>query len=76
MADAATDERKTASRARYALLCSILTNFGYVLAGVSLVQPFFAPVPTPITMWRIAGFLIGLALLALALYLVPRGEKP
>jgi hypothetical protein len=73
---AAAEERVRAARARYAMLCSMLTNLGYVLAGVSLVQPFFAAVPTPITAWRIGGFLFGVALLALALYLVPRGEKP
>jgi hypothetical protein len=70
------EERVRATRARYALACLMLTNLGYVLAGVSLVQPFFAAVPTPITAWRIAGFLFGVALLVAALYLAPRGEKP
>ena len=74
-AQAAHVEHGIARRVRLKLLCSILTTYGYAVAGVSLLQPFFATTPAPITPVRMSGFAFALALQGVAIYIAPKGEK-
>ena len=62
-----------ASRARYRLLCSMLTTYAYGLAALA-VAPALIPVRRP-PMWISVGELgLALALLALAFLIAPRGQ--
>jgi len=71
----ATIEMDAARRARLKLFVTMLMTYGYSIAGVALLQPFFATTPAPITLVRISGFLFGLAIQGVAIYIAPKGEK-
>jgi hypothetical protein len=65
-----------ASRARYKLLGSMLMTYGYTVAGIAVIQPFFSTGQLQFDLIRWFAFLFALALQVIAIYLAPRGEKP
>ena len=65
--------RASARRARLRLTVSILTTHGYAILGFSVIQPLLSN-PLKFTIYQIAGAGLGLAVQALAVYIVPYGE--
>ncbi len=76
MTASTSTDQEASRRARLTLVGGILTTYGYAIAGVSLLQPFFASAPEPLTPVRISGFAFALAIQSVAIYIAPKGEKP
>jgi hypothetical protein len=63
-----------ASRARYRLLCSMLTTYGYGMVGLA-VAPAVIPVRQP-PIWISVGELgLAIVFLATAFFIAPRGSR-
>ena len=63
-----------AKRARYKLLGSILTTYGYAVLGVAVIQPLMADHAQEITTSRRWGILLAVVLQGAAVYIAPKGE--
>ena len=64
-----------ARRARYKLLCSILTTHGYAILALAVIQPFFSSSPR-FTLIQAIGLMLGLAAQSFAIYIAPYGKPP
>lgn len=63
-----------ASRARYRLLCSMLTTYGYGLVALA-VAPAVIPVRQPPIAITLSEIGIALVFLGLAVFIAPKGSR-
>jgi len=70
-----SSERNAARRARFGLLGSMFTTYGYAIIGAAIIQPFLTG-QMQMTESRGWAILLALAFQGAALYIAPRGEKP
>jgi len=70
------ETKVAASRARFKLLGSIMTTYGYSILAVAIIQALLSDRLQEITAPRRWGIVLALALQGLAVYIAPKGEKP
>lgn len=61
------------SKARWKLLGSLLTTYGYALVGTGAAQTF-SHEGALVNFTLVAGALVGVVFQAIALYIAPKGE--
>jgi hypothetical protein len=69
-------DKAAASRARFKLLGSIMTTYGYAILAAAMIQPLLSDPVQEISVPRRWAILVALAFQAVAVYIAPRGEKP
>jgi hypothetical protein len=69
-----TITKQAARKARYKLLRTIFTTYGYALVGGAAIQPLTAAAAPNITVGQVASLALGLLLQLAALYIAPQGD--
>ena len=64
-----------AERARFKVLGTILTTYGFAIMGGSIIQPLLSA-GQGLTLLRVSGIVLALVFQAAAIYIAPKGEKP